>query len=72
MLSRTVKVVKTAEACEKTWKGPISTKWVGVDKSHGVGPAVGADEAHLSRQATIRDDGQDRKTMYLDPLDSQV
>ena len=37
MLSRTVKVVKTAEACEKTVKGPISTKWVDVDKSHGVG-----------------------------------
>ena len=37
MLSRTVKVVKTAEAYEKTGKGPISTWWVDVDKTHGVG-----------------------------------
>ena len=37
MLSRTVQVVKRAEAYEKTAKGPISTKWVDVDKSHGVG-----------------------------------
>ena len=37
MLSRTVKIVKTAEAYEKTGKGPISTKWVDVDKFHGVG-----------------------------------
>ena len=28
MLSCTVKIVKTAEAHEKTEKGPISTKWV--------------------------------------------
>ena len=37
MLSRTVKVVKTAEAYEKREKGPISTKLVDVDKFHGVG-----------------------------------
>ena len=94
MLSRTVKIVKTAEADEKTGKGPISTKWVDVDKSHDVGELlvrsrwVGGDFKEkgekdredlfsatpplelmrymLSRQATIRDDGQGRKTMYVD------
>ena len=86
MLSRTVKVVKTAEAYEKTAKGFISTKWVDVDKSHGVGemfvrsrwvardfkekgekdredlfsvtPPLELMRYMLSRQATIRDDGQ--------------
>ena len=94
MLSRTVKIVKTAEAYEKTVKGPISTKWVDVDKSHGVGemlvwsrwvardfkekgekdredlfsatPPLELMRYMLSWQATIRDDGPERKTMYLD------
>ena len=94
MLSRTVKVVNTAETYEKTEKGPISTKWVDVDKSHSMGemlirsrwvardfkekgekdqedlfsatPPLELMRYMLSRQATIRDDGQERKTMYLD------
>ena len=37
MKGKTFKIVKRAEAFEKTGKPPISTKWVDTDKSHGVG-----------------------------------
>ena len=37
MKGRTFKVVKKSEACRVAGKGPLSTKWVDTDKSHGNG-----------------------------------
>ena len=94
MKNKTFKVVKKAEAYERTGKAPISTKWVDTDKSHGVGelrvrsrwvardfktrgekdredlfcatPPLELLRFLLSRQATRRRDGKERKTMFTD------
>jgi hypothetical protein len=88
------KVVKKAEAYDKTGRAPLSTKWVDTDKTHGTGKAnirarwVARDfkprgekdredlfcatpplellRFVLSKQATRRPDGRERKTMFID------
>ena len=94
MKEKIFKVVKKSEAYRVTGKGPISTKWVDTDKSHGNGemlvrsrwvardfkdkgekdredlfsatPPLELVRYLLSRQATRRRDGQERKTLYID------
>jgi hypothetical protein len=94
MKGHTFVVVKKAEAYRVTGRGPISTKWVDTDKSHGEGemlvrsrfvardfkgkgekdredlfsatPPLELIRYALSRQATKRPDGRERKSMYID------
>ena len=94
MKGRKFEVVKKSEAYRLTGKGPISTKWVDTDKSHGTGEVLvrsrwvardfkkrGEKDREdlfsatppleflryvISRQATRRADGRERKTMYID------
>jgi hypothetical protein len=94
MLERTVKIVPKSEAYRVTGRPPISTKWVDVDKSHGMGqplvrsrwvardfkekgekdredlfaatPPLELLRFAISRQATLRKEGVERKSMYLD------
>ena len=94
VLSRTLKVVPVAEACQMTETAPIPTRWVDVDKSHGAREMLvrsrlvardfrenGEQDQEdlfsatlplelmrlmISRQATIREDGGERKTLFLD------
>jgi hypothetical protein len=92
--NKTFKVVKKAEAYRVTGEGPISTKWVDADKSHGNGemmvrsrwvardfrakgekdredlfsvtPPLELIRYLISRQATKRRGGRERKTIYID------
>ena len=94
MMKKIFKVVKKSESYRVTGKGPISTKWVDTDKSHGTGemlvrsrwvardfkakgekdredlfsatPPLEIIRYLLSRQATKRQDGRERKTLYID------
>ena len=94
MMQKICKVVKRSEAHRVTGRGPISTKWVDTDKSHGNGemlvrsrwvardfktkgekdredlfsatPPLEIIRYLLSRQATRRRDGKERKTLYID------
>ena len=94
MKEKIFKVVKKSESYRLTGRGPISTKWVDTDKSHGNGemlvrsrwvardfkdksekdredlfsatPPLEIIRYLLSRQATRRRDGKERKTLYID------
>ena len=94
MMGEIFKVVKKSEAYRVTGKGPISTKWVDTDKSHGNGdmlvrsrwvardfkakgekdredlfsatPPLELIRYLISRQATKRKDGKERKTLFID------